>query len=140
MKKKYFNLALIYATAAMIGGVFYREFTKWNGFTGATALGKVHTHLFILGMLVFLLVALFSQSMDLEKQKTFRTFMKIYNIGLPILSIMMVVRGVIQVLEFDISSRANSAISGVAGAEHVVLRSEERRVGKECRSRWSPYH
>ena len=21
-----------------------------------------------------------------------------------------------------------------------VLRSEERRVGKECRSRWSPYH
>ena len=22
----------------------------------------------------------------------------------------------------------------------VVCRSEERRVGKECRSRWSPYH
>src|SRR2546422_10838711 len=22
----------------------------------------------------------------------------------------------------------------------VVSRSEERRVGKECRSRWSPYH
>ena len=21
-----------------------------------------------------------------------------------------------------------------------VARSEERRVGKECRSRWSPYH
>ena len=24
--------------------------------------------------------------------------------------------------------------------EEVVYRSEERRVGKECRSRWSPYH
>ena len=23
---------------------------------------------------------------------------------------------------------------------HKQLRSEERRVGKECRSRWSPYH
>ena len=23
---------------------------------------------------------------------------------------------------------------------HLALRSEERRVGKECRSRWSPYH
>src|SRR5256884_6396681 len=23
---------------------------------------------------------------------------------------------------------------------HVQWRSEERRVGKECRSRWSPYH
>src|SRR4051812_49823076 len=22
----------------------------------------------------------------------------------------------------------------------VVVRSEERRVGKECRSRWAPYH
>ena len=27
----------------------------------------------------------------------------------------------------------------VAGAARA-LRSEERRVGKECRSRWSPYH
>ena len=24
--------------------------------------------------------------------------------------------------------------------ERAWLRSEERRVGKECRSRWSPYH
>ena len=22
----------------------------------------------------------------------------------------------------------------------ILIRSEERRVGKECRSRWSPYH
>src|SRR5690606_41077015 len=30
----------------------------------------------------------------------------------------------------------------VANFEEVLefLRSEERRVGKECRSRWSPYH
>src|SRR3712207_9393259 len=28
--------------------------------------------------------------------------------------------------------------AGLAGA--VFYRSEERRVGKECRSRWSPYH
>ena len=31
-----------------------------------------------------------------------------------------------------------------AGASHIIMtsrsRSEERRVGKECRSRWSPYH
>ena len=24
--------------------------------------------------------------------------------------------------------------------KNLHLRSEERRVGKECRSRWSPYH
>ena len=26
------------------------------------------------------------------------------------------------------------------GPARLHLRSEERRVGKECRSRWSPYH
>ena len=26
------------------------------------------------------------------------------------------------------------------GAYVFITRSEERRVGKECRSRWSPYH
>src|SRR3989454_6179909 len=28
----------------------------------------------------------------------------------------------------------------LAGADEYLARSEERRVGKECRSRWSPYH
>src|SRR2546421_6095990 len=27
-----------------------------------------------------------------------------------------------------------------ARVAYVISRSEERRVGKECRSRWSPYH
>ena len=26
------------------------------------------------------------------------------------------------------------------GVMDITTRSEERRVGKECRSRWSPYH
>ena len=26
------------------------------------------------------------------------------------------------------------------GKKIYITRSEERRVGKECRSRWSPYH
>src|SRR2546425_12882335 len=35
-----------------------------------------------------------------------------------------------------IASMSRIAILGASGG----LRSEERRVGKECRSRWSPYH
>src|SRR3989454_6837626 len=41
-------------------------------------------------------------------------------------------------------SRAQSPGAGAGGARvdarRVLVRSEERRVGKECRSRWSPYH
>src|SRR3712207_7365525 len=32
------------------------------------------------------------------------------------------------------------AVPSVWLQEHLWHRSEERRVGKECRSRWSPYH
>src|SRR3712207_7386095 len=37
---------------------------------------------------------------------------------------------------------AGRVLEGRGGVGNVVasLRSEERRVGKECRSRWSPYH
>src|ERR1041385_7053792 len=35
---------------------------------------------------------------------------------------------------------ASIPILNPAGIEDILDRSEERRVGKECRSRWSPYH
>ena len=35
---------------------------------------------------------------------------------------------------------AQSMAIGTAGYTAMLARSEERRVGKECRSRWSPYH
>src|ERR1035438_9662768 len=39
---------------------------------------------------------------------------------------------------YDLIFRSGKRIQD-AGGNHA-LRSEERRVGKECRSRWSPYH
>ena len=33
-----------------------------------------------------------------------------------------------------------SIYGGLTSLPRFVKRSEERRVGKECRSRWSPYH
>src|SRR6266496_3729256 len=33
-----------------------------------------------------------------------------------------------------------NSLTCCAGAVSHLARSEERRVGKECRSRWSPYH
>ena len=119
--KKYCNLAFLYAMAAIACGVFYREFTKWNGFTGVTALGKVHTHLFMLGMFLFLIVALFAQNNDLESQKSFRLFLKVHNIGLPLTTIMMVVRGITEVLDIPLSKGLNASISGLAGIGHILL-------------------
>ena len=37
-------------------------------------------------------------------------------------------------------SWGTATIEGRVTRSYTVTRSEERRVGKECRSRWSPYH
>ena len=118
--KKYLNLSLFYAVFAMAGGVFYREFTKWNGYTGVTALGKVHAHLFLLGMLAFLVVALFAAHRNLTEYKSFRAFLWVYNIGVPLTAIMLLVRGVTQVLDISLSTGLDASISGIAGIGHIL--------------------
>ena len=40
----------------------------------------------------------------------------------------------------EIQKDIDSFYAKYATAEGISIRSEERRVGKECRSRWSPYH
>src|SRR3712207_9032845 len=41
---------------------------------------------------------------------------------------------------YDVGIAEQHALTSAAGLAMGGLRSEERRVGKECRSRWSPYH
>src|SRR2546430_6485406 len=36
--------------------------------------------------------------------------------------------------------RLRKEVAELRRANAILKRSEERRVGKECRSRWSPYH
>lgn len=90
--KRYMNTALIYAVLAMVGGVFYREFTKFNGFTAKTTLGVVHTHYFMLGMVFFLLLLLLEKNFSFTGRKTGR-ILAAYHVGLNLTAVMFVVRG-----------------------------------------------
>ena len=116
--KRHIKFAFVYAILAMICGVFYREFTKAYDFTGVTALGKLHTHLFVLGMVMFLLFALFDAKFDLQKHKLYRPFMIIYNAGVGIMCVMLAVRGVFDVIGGTFS---DGAISGIAGLGHILV-------------------
>ena len=40
----------------------------------------------------------------------------------------------------NVQSTLKTFNSAVSSTSNTGTRSEERRVGKECRSRWSPYH
>lgn len=118
--KRYMNTAVIYAVFAMIGGVFYREFTKFQGFTGETTLSVVHTHYFMLGTFFFLLLLLLERNFSFTEKKTKNT-MLIYHTGLNLTCVMFVVRGVAQTLEMNLSKAMDAAISGIAGIAHILL-------------------
>ena len=118
--KRYMNTALLYAILAMVGGVFYREFTKFNGFTARTALGVVHTHYFLLGMVWFLLLLVLEKNFSFTGPKTGRV-LAVYHAGLNLTAVMLVVRGITQVLGTPLSTGVSAAISGVAGIGHILL-------------------
>lgn len=120
--KKYVNTALLYAALAMAGGVFYREFTKFNGFTAKTSLSLVHTHYFMLGMALFLLLLLLEKNFSFTGPKTGRV-LAVYHTGLNLTAVMLLVRGVPQVLGANLPSGMDAAISGIAGIGHILLGS-----------------
>lgn len=118
--KRYMNSALLYAILAIAGGVFYREFTKFNGFTAKTTLSVVHTHYFLLGMVFFLLLLVLEKNLSFTGTKTGR-ILAVYHIGLNLTAVMLVVRGVTQAVGTNLSRGADAAISGMAGIGHILL-------------------
>lgn len=118
--KRFMNTALLYAILAMVGGVFYREFTKFFGFTAKTTLSVVHAHYFMLGTVFFLLLVLLEKTFAFSGPKTGRV-LAVYHAGLNLTCVMFLVRGVLQVLGTPLSSGMTAAISGVAGIGHILL-------------------
>lgn len=96
------------------GGVFYREFTKLNGFTGFTTLSVVHTHYLMLGMVFFLLLVVVEKNFHFVDNKVLK-YLLFYHIGLNLTVVMLTIRGVVQVLSLDVSS---AVLSGIG---HLIL-------------------
>lgn len=120
MKKKLVNTAAYYAVAGLFAGAFYREFTKYMGYTGVTALGKAHTHLFALGMLMFLIVTALASTTEITKSEYFDRFYFYYNIGVGLSATMIFCRGLYQVIGLD-NNVLDLVISWTSGAGHVTV-------------------
>ena len=118
--KRYINYSIIYSLCAIVGAVFYREFTKFNGFTGKTTLTVVHTHYFLLGMVFFLIMLLLEKNFKFSNKKTGKLLVA-YHIGINATVIMLIVRGIIQVLNIPLTKVTSAAVSGVAGIGHIIL-------------------
>lgn len=112
-------MALAYAVTAMIFGVFYREFTKFSGFSGQTALSVIHTHYFLLGMFFSLLLMLIEKAFSFSDQNTGKILI-VYQLGLNITALGFLMRGLTQVWETELSKGMNASISGIAGIGHIL--------------------
>lgn len=115
------NIAFVYLFFTLVCGVFYRELTKYTAFTGSTTLAYVHAHLFVLGTIVMLILGLYVDRTNLGDLKQFRQFLRLYNISLPLMTVMMVVRGVVQVLQISLSKNMDVMISGLSGCTHLLM-------------------
>lgn len=118
MRKSY-HAAHVYMIVGVLSGLFYREFTKAEDFTGDTQLAVMHTHLLALGMLVFLIVLGLDKVFQLsENSKLFTSFFWFYNVGIVISVGMMGVHGSMTVLGHD---DVPEAVPLIAGLGHILL-------------------
>lgn len=117
--KKVMNTAITYLLVGLAGVIYFRELTKFHDFTGNTALGVVHTHALMLGVGVFLLVALFLRQTSLAQNALYPKFFVLYNLALPLMLVTLAVRGTLQVLGTTLSRSAEAALAGIAGLSHI---------------------
>ena len=119
-EKKLINISIIYTILACVCGVFYREFTKFNSYTGDTTLRVLHTHYFVLGMLFFLVLVILEKVYQIISGRLKRLLV-FYQIGLNMTVALLVVRGVTQVLDIPLSKGLNASIAGMSGIGHIIL-------------------
>lgn len=115
--RRLYLAAIVYAALGLAGGLFYREITHFQDFTGDTQLAVVHTHLLALGMLVMLIVLALDLTLGISGSRSFSWFFTTYNAGLAITAGALVWHGLLQVF----GQEAGAAIAGVAGLGHILL-------------------
>jgi len=119
--KKYLNLSIAYAIVALAFGVFYREYTKFSDFSGDTRLSFLHGHYFALGLVFFLLLVALEKLFAFSAQRGVRGLVILYNVGLNITGLGLLLRGLADVAGGELSRSVDTSISGVAGLGHILL-------------------
>ena len=114
--KRLFNLSFFYLILGLALGVFFREFTKLNDFSGATTLNVAHTHTLVLGFIFFLVIVILEKVFTISNIKHFNIWLITYNIGLLSLISTLVARGILEILNKDFAG-----LPHIAGTSHAIL-------------------
>lgn len=118
MLNRLFTSAAAWTALGLASGLYWRELTKLNDFTGPTQLSTAHTHALTLGTLVLLVTLALARTFSMEEKAT-KLFTILWNVGLGLAFGAMVVKGTLQVLEVPIATSPMWA--GIAGLGHMVI-------------------
>lgn len=121
MNKKLFNQGSILFIVGILAGAFYREFTKFLNFSGPSSMAFVHTHLIATGALVALLFSLFLKVYAIKDTKTLKQSWTLYMIGVIGNASILFLRGLLTILNIEVSRAVSMSISGIAGIIHISL-------------------
>lgn len=124
MVKKYLITAIVFLGIGLALGVFFREFTKYFEYdliNNHTSLSAMHVHALVLGFIFSLVMMMLVKVFCIEQSKIERVAYIAYVIGLSIALIMMLIRGILQVVDVDFMAKIDSALAGIAGLGHILL-------------------
>ncbi|MGY0372316.1 DUF2871 domain-containing protein [Clostridium sp. JNZ J1-5] len=116
MVKKLYYTAFTYLVLGLAVGVFYREFTKMNGFNGYTTLRFTHSHILVLGFLFFMILSILASISKFEYLKGFNAWYWTYNIGLIFVIVTFIWRGILQVKGLNFNG-----LNHIAGLGHTIV-------------------
>ena len=107
-----------YTLLGLLSGLFYREMAKGENFSGYSQLNITHTHLLVLGTIMFLIFMMIEYQLKLTKHsKLFNSFFYIFHLGVLVTAAMQFVNGIATIKDFSVSP----AIAGIAGLGHIFL-------------------
>ncbi|OEL05263.1 hypothetical protein AST13_10290 [Staphylococcus xylosus] len=119
MKKLMFSSAF-YTLLGMLSGLFYREMSKGENFSGYSQLNVTHTHLLVLGTIMFLIFMVIEYQLKLTKNsKLFNSFFYLFHLGILVTVAMQYVNGIATIKGFSFS--VSPAIAGIAGLGHIMI-------------------
>lgn len=117
MKKLYIS-AFVWMVIGLVAGLFYRTYAQQiMNFYGDTQLAVLHTHVLVLGMIVFLVVLGLEKLFTLSDTKWFNLFFWHYTAGVALSCIMMLTIGIMQVNNVQ----PNGMVAGIAGLGHILI-------------------
>ncbi len=92
--------------------------SKGENFSGYSQLNVTHTHLLVLGTIMFLIFVVIEYQLKLTKNsKLFNSFFYLFHLGILVTVAMQYVNGIATIKGFSVSP----AIAGIAGLGHIMI-------------------